>query len=1296
MQRVQRSQPGLPTFPGRETHRLNLSLRRAAVAALVVLAAVLFGGGAAWAAVLVSNIGQTALDGGDLVVSPRQHLAQGFTTGSSPVTLTSIEIRLDAAAAMAAPPTVTVHRGTETGPQLASLTGPANIATAGTTNVTFTAASPLLTPATTYFVVLQHTVANSINAKITESDAWDSGGATGWSIADAATARPGGTGSFTDQAVALLIRVNGTVGATPTVPGPPESLTATVGDTVVVLNWDEPGIDGGTVITRYEYRHAAATTWTPVGTARFVRVTGLTNDTQYAFEVRAVNSVGAGTAATVTATPTPPTVGTLVSNAGKARANDSDKILAQQFTTGGNTLDYLLSAVHIRATDTTGARTVNTYVTIKDDAGGVPGTEVGRLNNPATFAHGEDPNRHSDDPNTFAATGSIRLAATTAYWVVVNEESEGSRLHIAVTTADAEDSGALLGWSIANGRKQKNAKTDSWGNDGAVLLMDLRGHVATDPAVVPGPPQSLTTAQGDTLVELYWNAPASDGGTAITKYQYRYSAGSTVGVGATTWAPVGRTARSVRVTGLTNGTPYAFEVRAVNSVGAGTAATTMLAPVSCGVPSLTGRREIWSGTLTVEEYRNEDNIVLLYGFSFSLVDFEGTVEQIAYGGLPARTFTVSNAALGVVDDPDEEVSYKIQRVEYNVNESLYGKTLQFAIDKALPDEVRLQEGQLVLHICDQSFDLSEISRARIPHSTTNGDVHTYIWDNPELDWRAVTERPLQLSVPGSGSDPPLTSPDATLSALSLSDASDDDSSIALRPAFVSGTTSYMASVPNGVEQITIAPMTTNNGARVAYFNGSDTAIPDADTMKNGQQVSLAVGANTIEVKVTAADGTTMLTYTVTVTRAEPEQISSTDATLSALALSDAADDDSTIALSPPFASGTMSYTASVDNGVDEITIKPTVNESSATVEYLDSSDTEITDANSGKTGQQVSLEVGANTIKVVVTAEDTTTTDTYTVVVTRDRATGTTTGTTTGRRSPPSPPPPPPGDVVGYLENPEAHSFQSGIGVISGWVCDAEEVEITLNGEPQEAAYGTARLDTEAVCGDSDNGFGLLFNWNLLGDGEHEVVALVDGVELDRATVTVTTLGAEFLRDVTGTCTAADFPTGDETVTLAWQQTQQNFVIAEGAAPAGPTNRTGTPGVGYLENPGPNSFQSGIGVLSGWACEGTEVVIDLNGQPHVAAYGTERLDTLAACGDTANGFGLLFNWNLLGEGEHEVVAFVDAMELGRATVRVTTLGVEFLRGVTGECTVEDFPMPGETVALEWQQNSQNFVITDVE
>ena len=121
--------------------------------------------------------------------------------------------------------------------------------------------------------------------------------------------------------------------------------------------------------------------------------------------------------------------------------------------------------------------------------------------------------------------------------------------------------------------------------------------------------------------------------------------------------------------------------------------------------------------------------------------------------------------------------------------------------------------------------------------------------------------------------------------------------------------------------------------------------------------------------------------------------------------------------------------------------------------------------------------------------------------------------------------------------------------MISGWTCDAEMVEIALNRVPQEAAYGTERLDTEPVCGDVDNGFGLLFNWNRLGDGEHEVVALVDGVELGRATVQVTTVGAgaeqEFLREAEGECSVEDFPMGGQTTTLVWQQSSQNFVIAD-------------------------------------------------------------------------------------------------------------------------------------------------------
>ena len=138
-----------------------------------------------------------------------------------------------------------------------------------------------------------------------------------------------------------------------------------------------------------------------------------------------------------------------------------------------------------------------------------------------------------------------------------------------------------------------------------------------------------------------------------------------------------------------------------------------------------------------------------------------------------------------------------------------------------------------------------------------------------------------------------------------------------------------------------------------------------------------------------------------------------------------------------------------------------------------------------------------------------------------------------------------PGPLVGFLENPRAGAHQSGVGVISGWVCEADTVAIKINGVPYPVPYGTARLDTEDACGDVDNGFGLLFNWNLLGDGAHDVVAVVDDVELDRAIITVTTLGEEFPEGLEGEYILEGFPDPDTSVVIRWEESLQNFVIVE-------------------------------------------------------------------------------------------------------------------------------------------------------
>ena len=113
-------------------------------------------------------------------------------------------------------------------------------------------------------------------------------------------------------------------------------------------------------------------------------------------------------------------------------------------------------------------------------------------------------------------------------------------------------------------------------------------------------------------------------------------------------------------------------------------------------------------------------------------------------------------------------------------------------------------------------------------------------------------------------------------------------------------------------------------------------------------------------------------------------VPSSDATLSALALTwDDAGTATDIALDPLFNAATTSYTAGVAHGVDRITIKETKGDSGARVDYLDGTDTALTDADANATGFQVGLAVGANTIKAKVMAGDGETTQTYTVVVTR-------------------------------------------------------------------------------------------------------------------------------------------------------------------------------------------------------------------------------------------------------------------------------------------------------------------------
>lgn len=91
------------------------------------------------------------------------------------------------------------------------------------------------------------------------------------------------------------------------------------------------------------------------------------------------------------------------------------------------------------------------------------------------------------------------------------------------------------------------------------------------PATVPGAPSGLRATAVDRGARVAFTAPSSNGGAAITTYQYSIDDGRT-------WrARTPASASSpVVIAGLVNGTSYRVRLRAVNAAGAGTASAAVV------------------------------------------------------------------------------------------------------------------------------------------------------------------------------------------------------------------------------------------------------------------------------------------------------------------------------------------------------------------------------------------------------------------------------------------------------------------------------------------------------------------------------------------------------------------------------------------------------------------------------------------------------------------------------------------------------------------------------------------------
>ncbi|MDH5301222.1 MAG: cadherin-like beta sandwich domain-containing protein [Gammaproteobacteria bacterium] len=181
----------------------------------------------------------------------------------------------------------------------------------------------------------------------------------------------------------------------------------------------------------------------------------------------------------------------------------------------------------------------------------------------------------------------------------------------------------------------------------------------------------------------------------------------------------------------------------------------------------------------------------------------------------------------------------------------------------------------------------------------------------------------------------------------------------LLPAFAADVFSYMVVVPNSVISFMLTPYAVDTTSTIkvnGLYVASGTPSP---------ATALKVGDNIFTVTVTAENGATSVSYTVTVVRqADFGKVYLLSLTPSAGSLS------------PTFDSAVTSYTSTVSNSVSTYRVTPVVNSTSATITVNGWRTA------SGSSSADIPLNVGENTISTVVSLTDGSF-KTYNIFVTR-------------------------------------------------------------------------------------------------------------------------------------------------------------------------------------------------------------------------------------------------------------------------------------------------------------------------
>ena len=217
------------------------------------------------------------------------------------------------------------------------------------------------------------------------------------------------------------------------------------------------------------------------------------------------------------------------------------------------------------------------------------------------------------------------------------------------------------------------------------------------------------------------------------------------------------------------------------------------------------------------------------------------------------------------------------------------------------------------------------------------------------NWVTISGHDFNSFSPFAITEVPSTNP--SLSNLQVFSSSVN---IPLTPGFAVATTEYTATVANAVVNVTVKPVITQTNATV-QVNGMTVISGSASS-----PIALVVGANVITTVVTAQDGWTTQTYTVTITRASQSRLSDLQLSAGPLNPSFIAATQAYTVATVPFAVDTTLVTATAEYAADPISVSAMLNGAAPVA------------CSGASSPWACPLGVGQNVISVTVTAADNT------------------------------------------------------------------------------------------------------------------------------------------------------------------------------------------------------------------------------------------------------------------------------------------------------------------------------------